>query len=265
MRQTSKWQGYWADLSTDDFANLPEDTIAILPLGATEQHGPHLPLSVDTTLTNAVLAQSRSHWSEDTHALILPTLTVTKSNEHMAHAGTLSLSVRTLLAMLDDIGASVARAGVKRLIMLNGHGGNTALLEIAVREMRVAHGLITAHASWFGFSETEGLVDPADAAHDLHGGDIETSAMLAVRPDHVDMSKAPNSQPKSRLWQENLRWTGLNGQAARPGWVIADLQGSGVCGNASAATRDKGEAMLSSAARNFAAFLAEFSTFEPTA
>ncbi|MEQ9693004.1 creatininase family protein [Shimia sp. SDUM112013] len=263
MTRPNRWQGYWADLKAPDFADLPEDTIAILPLGATEQHGPHLPLSVDSTLTDAVLSRSLPQWKADTHALILPTLTITKSNEHLAHAGTLTLSARTLLAMLEDIGASVARAGVRRLVLVNGHGGNTAILEIAVRELRVAHGLIAAHASWFGFTETEGLIDLADSAHDLHAGDIETSAMLATRPDLVDMDQAANSPPKSRQWQSDMRWTGLNGQAARPGWVIDDLQASGVCGDASAGSIAKGEAMLDSAARNFADFLVEFAKFEP--
>lgn len=258
-------QGYWADQKAPEFRTLPEDTIAILPLGATEQHGAHLPVSVDSTLVDAVLARSLPFWSEDTNALILPTLDVTKSNEHQNHPGTLALSARTLLATLEDIGASVSRAGIKRLVLFNGHGGNTAILEVACRELRLMHGMITAHASWFGFAETDGLVAPEDAAHDLHAGDIETSAMLAAHPDLVEMSLASNQQPKSRTWQSTLRWTGLNGQAARPGWRVDDLTPDGVCGDATAATREKGEAMLDSAARNFAAFLVEFAAFDPGA
>lgn len=257
-------QGYWADLKAPDFQDLPEDTIAILPLGATEQHGAHLPVSVDATLVDAVLARSLPHWAEDTHALILPTLSVTKSNEHLNHPGTLTLSARTLMAVIDEIGASVARAGVKRLVMFNGHGGNTAVLEVACRELRLDHGMITAHASWFGFSEPEGLIAPEDAGHDLHAGDIETAAMLAAREELVDMAQAVDQPPKSRDWQANLKWTGLSGQAARPAWRVDDLTPNGVCGDATAATKENGEAYLDSAARNFADFLGEFARFDPS-
>ena len=256
-------KGYWADLKAPDFQNLPSDTIAILPLGATEQHGDHLPVSVDTTLVDTVLARSLTDWHEGTNALILPTLSVTKSNEHLDHPGTLTLSARSLLAVLEDIGASVARSGVRRLALFNGHGGNTAILEIACRELRVQHGMITAHCSWFGFSDTDGLIPAEDGTHDLHAGDIETSAMLAARGDLVDMTRATNQHPKSRNWQSDLRWIGLNGQAARPGWKIGDLSQGGVCGDASGATLEKGEAMIASAARNFADFLSEFARFDP--
>ncbi|WP_243611743.1 creatininase family protein [Shimia aestuarii] len=254
---------YWAALKAPDFETLPDDTVAILPFGATEQHGPHLPLSVDTTLTDAVLSASLPHWSAATNALILPTLTITKSNEHAEHAGSLALSARTLLSVIEDIGASVARAGIRRLVMLNGHGGNTAVLEIACRELRIAHRLVTAHASWFAFAETSPHIAPEAAAHDLHAGDIETSAMLAAAPNLVDMDKADDFPPKTHDWQANNRWTGLTGHAARPGWVIDDLSPSGACGDASVASADKGAAMIESAAKNFAAFLEEFSRFDP--
>lgn len=255
MRQ----QGYWADLKAPDFTTLDPDTVAILPLGATEQHGPHLPLSVDTTLTEAVLARSLPLWPAEVSALILPTLTVTKSNEHLNHPGTLTYSARTLLAMLDDIAASVARTPVRRLLMINGHGGNTAVLEVACREIRIAHGLITAHASWFAFTDTKGLLTPEDEKHDIHAGDLETSAMLAAAPDLVDMTRAPNTPPKSRGWTA----AGLTGQPARPGWIIDDVSDTGVCGDATAATAEKGAHLLDTAARSFAAYLPEFAAFDP--
>lgn len=256
-------KGYWADLKAPEFAALPEDTIAILPLGATEQHGPHLPVSVDSDLVTAVLERSFPLWREETSALILPTLTITKSNEHAQHSGTLSLSAKTLLAMLDDIGASLAQAGIRRLCFFNGHGGNTAVLEIACRELRVAHGMITVHGSWFGFADWEGVMDATDIGHDQHGGDSETSPMLAAKPHLVDMTKAQDFRSKSRKWQADSKWIGLNGQAMRPGWVIDDLNSFGACGDASAATAEKGDALLNSAAQGFADFLREFATFDP--
>ncbi|MEO0765377.1 MAG: creatininase family protein [Pseudomonadota bacterium] len=233
------------------------DAIAVLPLGATEQHGPHLPLTVDTALTEAVLARTQTR----ANALQLPTLSITKSDEHIAHPGTLTLSAETLLAVLRDITASVARARVKRLVYFNGHGGNTALLEIAARAARIDHGLIAAHASWFAFADLSGF-DPSEMAHDLHAGDTETSAMLAVRPDLVNMGLAQDFRTKMQDWETQGRLTGLTGQPARPGWTIDDLNADGALGNAAAATAEKGEMLLNSAAQGFARWLEDFATFD---
>jgi len=245
----------WSDLSRSTM--VASGAIAILPLGATEQHGPHLPFNVDTTLTEAVLARTET----TANVLQLPTLSVTKSDEHIAHAGTLTLSAETLLAVLRDITASVARAGVKRLVYFNGHGGNTALLEVAVRAARIDHGLIAAHASWFAFADLSGF-DPSAMAHDLHAGDTETSAMLAARPDLVNMSLAQDFQTKMRDWEAQGRLTGLTGQPARPGWTVNDLNAEGALGNAAAATVEKGESLLNSAAQGFARWLEDFATFD---
>lgn len=245
----------WSDLKRPDFTGLAENTIAVLPLGATEQHGPHLPLSVDTTLTEAVLARVEAR----AHALQLPTLSVTKSDEHMAHPGTLTLSARTALAVLEDITASVARAGVKRFVFFNGHGGNTALLEVAARAARIDHGLICAHTSWFAFADDTGL---GDLSHDLHAGLIETSAMLAARPDLVDMGKARDFPTAMQGWEAKGHRTGLTGQPARPGWTIDDLNPDGALGNTAAATAELGEHLLNTAAEGFARWLEDFAGFE---
>ena len=248
---------YWEDLRAPQFRTLQAPVVAVLPLGATEQHGPHLPLSVDSDLVDAVLARTVV---KDFTVLVLPTLRITKSGEHDRHAGTLSLSGETLGAVLRDIAASVAAAGVDRLCLFNGHGGNTALLETIVRDMRIAHDMIAVHCSWFAFAETEGLFDADALAVDLHGGDAETSPMLVAAPHKVDMAQAQNFRPAMLDWPH--KWIGLTGQAARPGWIIDDLNADGACGDASAATAQKGEALLSSAARNFGAFLAELAVFD---
>lgn len=255
-------QGFWADLKAPDFRDLPADAVAVLPVGAVEQHGPHLPLSVDRDLVEAVVERTLPRLAAGQSVLVLPTLAVSRSGEHDRHPGTLSLGAETLLAILRDIGGSVARAGVARLMMLNGHGGNTAILEVAVRELRMAHGLIAAHGSWFGFTESEGLFPLEALAEDIHAGDSETSAMLAARADLVDMSRARDFVPAMRGWAEASRFIGLSGQPARPGWVIDDLNADGACGDATSATREKGDALLDSAARNFAAFLEEFARFD---
>ncbi|ABG30242.1 creatininase [Roseobacter denitrificans] len=249
---------YWEDLRAPDFKSLPERAIAVLPMGASEQHGPHLAVSVDSDLVEAVLA--RTQVADGCTVLVLPTLRVTKSAEHDRHPGTLSLTGDTLLAVLRDIAASVHRAGIDRLCLFNGHGGNTALLEVAVRDMRITHDMIAVHCGWFGFAQAQAHFDAQALAMDVHGGDIETSAMLAAAPEKVDMAKARDFRPAMQDWPQ--KWIGLTGQVARPGWLIDDLNADGACGNAAAATVEKGEALLSSAARNFSDFLGELAAFD---
>ena len=255
-------QGYWADLKAPDFASLPEDLVAVLPIGATEQHGPHLPLSVDTDLITGVAARMLTALDPAQNVLVLPALTVTKSGEHDRFPGTLSLTAETLMAVLRDIGASLASAGVRRLVLFNGHGGNTAVLEIIARDLRIAHDMIVVHASWFGFADYEGVIDQASLAHDIHAGDSETSPMLALKPHLVDMGKAEDFRPAMEGWADTHPQIGLSGQPARPGWIIGDLSDSGACGNAAAATAEKGQALLDSAGKGFAAFLANFARFD---
>ncbi|MEM6305919.1 MAG: creatininase family protein [Pseudomonadota bacterium] len=255
-------QGYWADQPSRMLKGAPADLIAVLPLGATEQHGPHLPCSVDTDLVTAFVSRALAALKPAQNVLFLPVLSVTKSGEHDAFPGTLSLSADTLLAVLRDIGASVARAGVTRLVLLNAHGGNTALLEVVARDLRIAHDLIVVTCSWFGFLEYGADFDPAKLPFDIHAGDTETSAMLAAYPGKVDMTRARDFVPKTADWARDNRFIGLTGQAARPAWVAGDLHAEGACGDASAATAEKGELLLSSGALAFAAFLAEFAAFD---
>lgn len=252
----------WADMKASAFRSLPEDTVAILPLGAVEQHGPHLPLSVDYCLIEAVVERTLPFLQDQVSALVLPTLRVTTSGEHARHSGTLSLSPETLLAVLRDIGASVARAGVVRLVLFNGHGGNTALLKIAARELRIAHDMIVVTCSWSAFADSDGLFDPEAYARDLHAGESETSAMLAARPDLVDMGAAPAPDNLLETWQSDHAFIGVNGAAGLPGWIVDDLSGSGVVGDPRAADATRGARLLDSAAENFARFLAEFSVFD---
>ncbi|TMM52928.1 creatininase family protein [Sulfitobacter sabulilitoris] len=253
-------QAYWADLAAPAFRALPRDTIAVLPLGATEQHGPHLPLSVDRDLTDGVITAMWPNLTPRQSVLVLPTVAIGKSDEHMGFPGTLSLGATTLLAVLGDIMDGIARAGVTRVLCLNGHGGNTAILEIAVRAARVDHGLVAAHASWFAFAGD--LSGFADVAHDLHAGEIETSAMLALRPDRVNMDLAQDFTAGMAAWEAANHLTGLTGQAARPGWVIEDLNPDGACGDASAATARKGARLIETAGQELARYLADFATFD---
>lgn len=253
--------GYWADLKSSQVNALPSDCIAVLPLGATEQHGPHLPLSVDTDLTAAVASRALGHLRNEQNVLILPTLSITKSNEHDRFPGTLSLSADALLAVLRDIGASIARTNVQRLVLFNGHGGNTALLDVVARDLRIRHDLIVVTCSWFSFADRAGFASET-RLHDIHAGDFETSAMLAAHPDKVEMDQARNFRTAMQDWAEAFPDIGLSGQPARPSWIAGDLNPHGACGDASAATAEKGEHLLDTAAQNFAKFLGQFATFD---
>ena len=255
-------QGYWADLKAPAFKALPEDLVAVLPIGAIEQHGPHLPVSVDRDLVEAVVARTLPRLAADQNVLVLPTLAVTKSGEHGNHPGTLALSAETLLGVLRETATCVAHSGIARLVLFNGHGGNNAVLEIAARDLRIDHNMMVAVCSWFGFAEITDVIEPKELAHDLHAGDTETSAMLAAKPERVDMDLAADFKPAMVEWEKTSRFIGLSGQPARPGWIIDDLNPDGACGNASVATAQKGEHLLMTAAENFARFLEEFARFD---
>lgn len=198
-------QGYWADLKAPSFCELPTDLVAVLPIGAIEQHGPHLPVSVDRDLVEAVIDRTLPHLNPDQNVLVLPTIAISKSGEHDRHPGTLSLSADALLATLRDIGASVARAGVDRLVLFNGHGGNNAVPEIAARDLRVAHNMIVTTCSWFRFAEFESIMESTAMSYDLHAGDSETSPMLVAKPDLVDMQRAKNFVPAMQDWEQKIR------------------------------------------------------------
>ncbi len=254
-----KRSGYWADLSADDFRALDAaQTVAVLPLGATEQHGPHLPVSVDRDLVDEVIRRGLALLDDTLPVLVLPTLAVGKSNEHSAFAGTLTLSAETLLRVLMEIGQSVARAGVRKLLLVNGHGGNAPVMDIAARDLRAEHGLVTAGCSWYALSGEEGVLDAREQAHGLHAGESETSAMLAVRGELVNMAKAQDFSSTSEQWAADYRYLGLGQRPGRLGWVIGDLNADGACGNAAAATAEKGERLLANAAAGLAGLLREF-------
>ena len=256
--------GHWADLTAPEFAALDrEGAVAILPIGAIEQHGPHLAMSVDRDLTMAVLTRALPLLDPSLTVLALPVQAIGKSTEHQAWPGTLSLSANTLLRVLHDLAASVQRAGVPRLMILNGHGGNRALLEVACRDLRAELGLITAHVAWDDLAGAEAIVGDTEDAHGLHAGDVETSAMLAAHPNLVRLDRAEDFGSAHLQWQTAHPDLGLASAALRPGWLMGDLNPKGAIGNAAAATANKGEALLSTAARTLARLVSDFARFTP--
>ncbi|MBT8410047.1 MAG: creatininase family protein [Alphaproteobacteria bacterium] len=227
----------WADYRTTEFAAIdPMRTIAILPTAAIEQHGPHLPTGTDTMIAQGMLDRLRRTCPEDLDIRILPIQAVGKSNEHIHAPGTLSLSAQTALAAWQEIGLSVARAGVRKLAIVNSHGGNLDLVSILARELRVRAGMLAVKCQWGGFGHPEGLYSAHELAFGIHGGDVETSLMLSFRPETVDMGAAANN--RSTAETSAIPPTGPISYA----WVASDLSASGTVGDASAASADKGAA-----------------------
>jgi creatinine amidohydrolase len=234
--------GHWADLTAPDFAALDlAQAVAILPIGAIEQHGPHLPLSVDRDLTMAVLTRAMPLVPPDLTVLALPVQAIGKSTEHQAWPVTLSLSADTLFRVLHDIAASIRRAGVPRLLILNGHGGNRALLDLACRDLRADLGLVTAHVAWDDLANAGAITGEDEARNGLHAGDVETSAMLSAHPAPVRMDRARDFGSTHLDWQASHPDLGLGSAPLRPGWLMGDLNPQGAVGNAAAATAAKGE------------------------
>ena len=250
---------FWADLTTRDFAALDATrTVAVLPLGATEQHGPHLPLGVDTRLADGIVAAALPLLPHDASVLVLPTQAIGLSPEHARFAGTLTLSAETLIRMWKEIGACVARAGVKKLVFFNAHGGHVGAMDIVARELREAHDLIVYSVSWFnlplGDAGTQFGVD--EDRFGVHAGDIETSMMLALHPRLVRMQAAEDFGSASRQRAADYPILG-NGKSAKLGWAMQDYNAQGAAGNAAAATAGKGRAVVDTAARQLALLLGE--------
>jgi creatinine amidohydrolase len=254
--------GHWAGLTAPEFAALDRaHAVAILPIGAIEQHGPHLPMSVDRDLTLAVLTRALPLIDPALTVLTLPVQAIGKSTEHQAWPGTLSLSADTLLRVLHDIAVSVGRAGIPRLLILNGHGGNRALLELAARDLRADLGLVTAHVAWDDLADAATVVGDFEAQNGIHAGDVETSAMLAAHAALVRTELAEDFGSAHLRWRKDHPDLGLGPAPLRPGWLMEDLNPKGAIGNAAAATADKGEALLANAARNLVRLISDFARF----
>ncbi len=255
-------QRFWAELNTRDFAQIDASrAVAVLPVAATEQHGPHLPLGVDTVLVDGIVNATLPHLPADASIYFLPTQAIGLSPEHTSFAGTLTLSPQTIISLWMEIGACVARAGVKKLVLFNSHGGQVSVMDIVARELRVKHGLMVWSTSWYTLplgDEVNGLFTGGEHRFGVHAGDIETSMMLALQPGRVDMAQAQDFASASQQRAKDYAILG-NGKSAKLGWAMEDYNARGAAGNAAAATADKGRALVAASARQLALMLMEVS------
>jgi creatinine amidohydrolase len=251
----SKRRIWWGDFPTTAFTGIdPEKTIAVLPVAAIEQHGPHLPVSTDTSIMQGMLETVIPMIPDDLDVRILPIQSVGKSNEHLHAPGTLTLSPLATIQAWAELGLSVNRAGVRKIVVVNSHGGNEEIMGIVTRELRVACKMMAVKTSWMRFGLPEGMYPDSENRYGIHGGDVETSLMLHFRPELVDMAKAEDFRSNVEKAEKTfglLRQTGTHAFA----WIASDLNTHGVVGNAAAATARKGKLTAAHQAAGFVRLL----------
>jgi len=251
----------WQEMTTTDFAELDrERVVAVLPVGAIEQLGPHLPVAVDACINQGIIDEVLRRLPADLPATFLPLMPIGKSNEHQAFPGTLTLSAETLTRLWTEIGESVARAGIRRLVIANSHGGQPQIMDIVARDLRVRLGMLVVTFSYGALGRPPGLFPESELRHGIHGGSSETSMMLHLRPDLVRDGERRNFVPLSvemeREWV-HLRPEGRIGF----GWQTQDLNPAGACGNALDADAERGRLMIEHAAERFIELLREVERF----
>ena len=237
------------------------DAVAVVPIAAIEQHGPHLPLGTDAIIADHMIASVRAKLGGRRRATFLPTLRTGTSGEHDGFCGTLTLSWETARRVLVEIGGSLAQAGLRRLVIVNAHGGNTPTMNTAALELRRSHGMLAATCSWLRFGYPEGLLPAGEIATGIHGGAVETSLMMHFRPDLVrnaEIRAFPSLQEELTVEAEHLRAHGRLGF----GWLARDLNTDGVVGDATLATPEIGAAIAEHQASAFLAFLDDVLAFD---
>ena len=257
MLPTKFWaEMAWTDFQTRDMARA----IAVLPLAATEQHGPHLPLGTDTFIMEGYIARVVRRVPDELAVLFLPVQNCGLSIEHADFPGTLSLPAEPLISAWTKLCECVHRTGCRKLVLLNSHGGNSPLLNLIAHDLRARRGMLVVLASWRRFGAPDGLFPAEELAHGIHAGEIETSLMLALKTETV-RAKMPNAKPSTVAMEREFTQL-RTGHPAGFGWMAQDLHPSGAAGNAAAGTLDKGEAALDFGARAFVALIEDVHRFD---
>ena len=252
---------FWNELTSPEFASLDSNsTIAILPIASTEQHGPHLPISTDVTIANGMIGEVRRQMPDHLSVLVLPTQEIGKANEHIHGPGTLSLGAELLIPAWTTIGQKIAEAGLRKVIIVNSHGGNLDVMSIVARELRVRFQMAVVSTQWARFGTPEGLIGAHETAYGIHGGEVETSMMLHFRPDLVRMENAQNFRSRAEWMKDNTRFL----QPLPPhslAWIAHDLNPHGVVGDAASGTAEKGRLIVEHQARAFIGLVEDLAAY----
>lgn len=236
-------------------------TIAILPLGAHEYHGPHLPLETDTLIAQGIAVRLKEALPSTIDALFLDADPIGYSIEHSDRQGTRSLAFAEAVEGWLDIADNLRQSGIRKLILLNAHGGNSPLLTVVATEARARFGMLCVTTSWTRFGVPDGVITPEDKAIDIHGGAIETSVMLALHPDLVAMDKARNFPSRQSEFARRFRHLRAYGPHAF-GWMMRDLNADGASGDATAATAEKGEKLIRHAVQGLVELVEDVAEFD---
>src|SRR6202045_1587229 len=248
---------HWPDIAGDE----PARWIAVLPLAATEQHGPHLPVGTDVMITQAYLARVRELLPDSIPATFLPLQRVGISTEHIGYPGTLTLPTEVALQSWMALGECVARAGIKKLVMVTSHGGNSAAMSLVAQDLRARCGLLAVTTGWSRLSAPEGLFSAPELQHGVHGGAAETSIMLARFKQHVRHEAIADFRSAGIAMEKDYRWLSPH-RPAPFAWQAQDLHRSGAVGDATQASAEKGERLLDHGARAFCELLADVDRFD---
>ena len=252
---------YWADYTSQELAQWAvHGAIAVVPVAAIEQHGPHLPVSVDTCIIDGIIKQI----SQQLHAsdkpppvLFLPTMQFGKSNEHAQYPGTITLSVKTLICVWMEIGECIAKSGFKKILFFNSHGGQASVMDIVTRDLRAELDVIAMHCNWYMLGAPEGMYSAHELRFGIHAGDMETSMMIALDAANIQHDKITNFKSSSeQLLQDGFKQLQVS-PAAKIAWQTQDLNPAGAAGDATLATAEKGHETIAYVAKEFIGVLLE--------
>jgi creatinine amidohydrolase len=247
---------FFPRLSKVEVAQIPkEDALMVLPVGAIEQHGPHMPVFTDTLISEVMLTAAFERLPDDANIWLLPAIPYGKSTEHLGHPGTISLSATTLMAVVMDIAKSLRTSGFEKLVLVNSHGGNADLLSMMAREIRIETGLAVFRLDPGGLGSADEWITPHEKQFGIHAGDMETSVVMSAMPHWVHMEVAPSEFPN----YPESRYLALRSRGFA--WVMNDISHSGISGDATQATMEKGQAMVEKFGADIAEALLAFSTF----
>jgi len=238
----------WQELTTEDVASLDRTrSVAVLPVAAVEQHGPHLPLGTDAMINEGVLARALALAPAELPILVLPMLSIGASGEHRDFAGTLTIQARTLLDLVTEIAEGIVRAGLRKIVLFNSHGGQPQVLEMVAQDLRTRHGAIVVVANAWRMMDREAVLPQVEREAGLHAGGFETALMLHLRPDLVRRDRIGNFPSSARKLEKDFPSLAAHGRIAFA-WQAQDLNPAGAVGDARLGTAEMGRKLVDDAA-----------------